>query len=69
MDTSLQSLDQIRASALDMAVRFGPKVVVAILILCAGYMVGRWVGRGLERLVGAAAHRADDRGIALGRVH
>ena len=51
MDTSLQSLDQIRASALDMAVRFGPKVVVAILILCAGYMVGRWVGRGLERLL------------------
>lgn len=51
MDTSLQSLDQIRASALDMAVRFGPKLVVAILILCAGYMVGRWVGRGLERLL------------------
>ncbi|HJV93352.1 MAG TPA: mechanosensitive ion channel family protein [Azonexus sp.] len=51
MDTSLQSLDQIRASALDMAVRFGPKVVVAILIMCAGYMVGRWVGRGLERLL------------------
>lgn len=51
MDTSLQSLDQIRASALDMAVRFGPKVIVAILILLAGYMVGRWVGRGLERLL------------------
>lgn len=51
MDTSLQSLDQIRASALDMAVRFGPKLVVAILILGAGYMVGRWVGRGLERLL------------------
>lgn len=51
MDTSLQSLDQIRASALDMAIRFGPKLVVAILILCAGYMVGRWVGRVLDRLL------------------
>lgn len=51
MDTSLQSLDQIRASALDMAVRFGPKVLVAILIMAAGYAVGRWVGRGLERLL------------------
>lgn len=51
MDTSLQSLDQIRASALDMAIRFGPKFVVAILILCAGYMVGRWVGRVLDRLL------------------
>ena len=51
MDTSLQSLDQIRASALDMAIRFGPKVIVAILIMLAGYVVGRWVGRGLERLL------------------
>lgn len=51
MDTSLQSLDQIRASALDMAVRFGPKVVVAILIMVAGYLVGRWLGRVLDRLL------------------
>ena len=29
MDNSLQSLDQVRASALDMAVRVGPKVLVA----------------------------------------
>lgn len=51
MDTSFQSLDQIRASALDMAVRFGPKLVVAILIMGAGYMVGRWLGGVLERLL------------------
>lgn len=51
MDTSIQSLDQIRASALDMAVRFGPKLVVAILIMGAGYMVGRWLGGVLERLL------------------
>lgn len=51
MDESFQSLDQVRASALDMAVRFGPKLVVAVVILCAGYMVGRWVGRMLEHLL------------------
>lgn len=51
MDNSLQTLDQVRASAIDMAVRFGPKVLVAILILFAGYMVGRWAGRVLERLL------------------
>ncbi len=51
MDNSLQSLDQIKSSALDMAVRFGPKLVVAIIILVAGYMVGRWVGSLLERLL------------------
>ncbi|UCV09355.1 mechanosensitive ion channel family protein [Dechloromonas denitrificans] len=51
MDKSLQSLDQIKSSALDMAIRFGPKLVVAIIILVAGYMVGRWVGNLLERLL------------------
>jgi small conductance mechanosensitive channel len=51
MDNSLQSLDQVRASALDMAVRFGPKVLVAVLILIAGYITGRWVGGLLERLL------------------
>lgn len=51
MDSSLQSLDQVKASALDMTVRFGPKLLVAIIILVAGYLVGRWVGRILERLL------------------
>ena len=51
MDNSLQSLDQVKASVLDMAVRFGPKLMVAIVILVAGYMVGRWAGRVLERLL------------------
>lgn len=51
MDNSLQSLDQVKASVLDMTVRFGPKLVVAVVILVAGYMVGRWVGRVLERLL------------------
>ncbi len=51
MDPSLQSLDQVRASALDMALRFGPKLFVAILIIAVGYMVGRWVGRLLDHLL------------------
>jgi len=51
MDNSLQSLDQVKASAIDMAVRFGPKLIVAIGILVVGYLVGRWAGRVLERLL------------------
>lgn len=51
MDNSIQSLDQVKASALDMAVRFGPKLVVALIILFVGYLVGRWVGRALEGLL------------------
>lgn len=51
MNNQLQSLDQIKASVLDMAVRFGPKLLVAVVILIAGYLVGRWAGRILERLL------------------
>ncbi len=51
MDNSLQALDHIKASVLDMSVRFGPKLVVAIIILIVGYMAGRWVGRILEHLL------------------
>ncbi|MGE5027099.1 MAG: mechanosensitive ion channel family protein [Betaproteobacteria bacterium] len=51
MDSSMQSLDQVKASVVDMAVRFGPKLLVAIIILVAGYMVGRWAGRVLDRLL------------------
>ena len=46
-----QSLDQVKASAIDMVIKFGPKLVVAVAILSAGYIVGRWVGRMVERLL------------------
>ncbi len=51
MGDQLQSLDQVKASAIDMVIKFGPKLVVAIIILVAGYTVGRWVGAMLERLL------------------
>ena len=34
---------------LDMALRFGPKVLVALLIMAAGVLVGRWIGRATEQ--------------------
>ncbi len=49
MDESLQTLDQITTTAFDLAMRFGPRVVVAILILVAGFYAGRWAGRALLR--------------------
>ncbi len=51
MDKSFESLDQVRASALDMAVRFGPKLFTAIVILVIGYFVGGWVGGLLDRML------------------
>lgn len=51
MGDQLQSLDQVRSTAIDLGMKFGPKLVVAILILIAGYAVGRWAGRGTERML------------------
>lgn len=45
MDEQLQTLEHAQRTAIDLAIQFGPKLVVALLILVAGYFVGRWVGR------------------------
>jgi small conductance mechanosensitive channel len=45
MDEQLKALDQVSSTAIDLAMRFGPRLLVAILILVAGYFAGRWAGR------------------------
>lgn len=45
MGDQLQALDQVRTAAIDLGLRFGPKLVVAILILIAGVLAGRWAAR------------------------
>ncbi|HEY1725777.1 MAG TPA: mechanosensitive ion channel domain-containing protein [Steroidobacteraceae bacterium] len=49
MDTNLAALNQARGALIDMAVRFGPKILIAVLILIGGGLVGRWCGRAIER--------------------
>jgi small conductance mechanosensitive channel len=49
MNESLQTIDHIRNTAIDLAMRFGPKVLAALLIIAIGVVVARWVGRWLER--------------------
>ena len=51
MDDQLESVAQIKNTLIDLAIRFGPKVLVALLILVIGFFVGRWVGRMLERML------------------
>jgi small conductance mechanosensitive channel len=50
---SFRALDHVRANAIELGMKFGPRLVVAILILIAGFVIGRWaagaVDRGLER--------------------
>ena len=45
MDAQLDTLAHAQQTAIDLAIQFGPKLVVALLILAAGYYVGRWIGR------------------------
>jgi small conductance mechanosensitive channel len=51
MDEQLRTLDKLTGLALEMTVRFGPKVVVAVLIVVAGYIAGGWVARATARAI------------------
>jgi small conductance mechanosensitive channel len=45
MDTGLKNLDQVKNTLVDLAIRFGPKLLAAIVIMTAGVFVARWVGK------------------------
>ena len=51
MREQLTSIEQIRNTLLDLAVRFGPRLLTAVLILTAGFFVSRWAGRWLARML------------------
>jgi small conductance mechanosensitive channel len=47
----LAALDQAQSKMIDLGIEFGPRLLVAVLILVAGYYVGRWVGRMLDNIL------------------
>lgn len=49
MNEQVETLAQVKRTAVDLAIRFGPKLLVAILILFVGVAVSRWVSRWLVR--------------------
>jgi small conductance mechanosensitive channel len=53
MDT-LSALDQVKSTALDLSIRFGPKLLAAVVIFAIGVTVSRWASvvltRALERI-------------------
>jgi small conductance mechanosensitive channel len=49
MEEQLRFMDQIANAAVEMAIRFGPKLLVALLILAAGFFAGAWAGRAIKR--------------------
>jgi small conductance mechanosensitive channel len=49
MNEHVETLNQVKATLVDLAIKFGPKVFVAIIIIVAGVYVGRWVGKVMSR--------------------
>ncbi|MEO8158838.1 MAG: mechanosensitive ion channel family protein [Betaproteobacteria bacterium] len=49
MDANIESINHIKTTVIDLAIRFGPKVFVAIIIIVAGLFVGGWVAKATAR--------------------
>lgn len=52
MRNQLAVIEQAQNTLIDLGIKFGPKVVVAILILVVGFYAGRWVGGVFNRWLG-----------------
>ena len=51
MAEALTTIEQVRTTAVDLALRFGPKLLVAVVIFAIGIAVSRWAGNGLGRFL------------------
>lgn len=49
MEHELDTLGHAKVALVDLAIRFGPKLLVAILIMTAGVIVSGWVARAADR--------------------
>jgi len=49
MNNQLDPLAHAKDTLLDLAIRFGPKVLVAIIIITVGFFVAGWIGRVVAR--------------------
>ena len=49
MNEQIASISQVKATIVDLLIRFGPKLLAAILILVIGFFVSGWVSRWLAR--------------------
>src|SRR5580698_11350511 len=49
MHDSIATIDQAKSTLIDLAIRFGPRLLAALLIIIAGIIVSRWLARWLAR--------------------
>ena len=52
MNDQLETLEHAKRTAVDLAMQFGPKALVAVIIIIAGVLVARWAARIAERGLG-----------------
>jgi len=51
MDPNFAALDQVKSAALELGMKFGPKLLVAIIVLATGYFIARWTAGGVGRML------------------
>jgi len=51
MNEQLETLEKMQGMAVESAMSYGPKVLVAAIILVIGVYAGRWLGRAVERVM------------------
>jgi small conductance mechanosensitive channel len=49
MAAPVETIEQVRSTVIDLGLRFGPKLLAALIILTIGYLVARQISRWLER--------------------
>jgi small conductance mechanosensitive channel len=49
MNEQIETIEHARNTLVELAIRFGPKLLAALLILVIGLLVARWVGKWLDR--------------------
>jgi small conductance mechanosensitive channel len=49
MNEQLATIEHAKNTVLDLMIRFGPKLLAALVVLTVGVLVSRWVGQWLER--------------------
>jgi len=52
MPNTLASFDQVKDTFIDLGISFGPRLLVAILVLAVGYYLARWIGGLVDRWLG-----------------
>jgi small conductance mechanosensitive channel len=51
MNEQIETVQQVKSTAIDLAMQFGPKLVVAVMVLAVGVFVGRWVGGLMNKML------------------